>query len=112
MQQVSTKASKQFITTNDLRRMGVTVDTIKPGDGTNYPRQGQRLTMHYTGTLKSNGSKFDSSHDRGRPFQFVIGIGQVIRGWDEVSFVERLIFILIFIFHMSFYSSNPFNFAL
>mmetsp|Transcript_7716 Transcript_7716/g.11034 ORF Transcript_7716/g.11034 Transcript_7716/m.11034 type:complete len:130 (-) Transcript_7716:165-554(-) len=83
MQQVSTKASKQFITTNDLRRMGVTVDTIKPGDGTNYPRQGQRLTMHYTGTLKSNGSKFDSSHDRGRPFQFVIGIGQVIRGWDE-----------------------------
>eukprot|EP00559_Dactyliosolen_fragilissimus_P007079 CAMPEP_0184858848 /NCGR_PEP_ID=MMETSP0580-20130426/3886_1 /TAXON_ID=1118495 /ORGANISM="Dactyliosolen fragilissimus" /LENGTH=109 /DNA_ID=CAMNT_0027355175 /DNA_START=89 /DNA_END=418 /DNA_ORIENTATION=- len=63
--------------------MGVTVDTIKPGDGTNYPRQGQRLTMHYTGTLKSNGSKFDSSHDRGRPFQFVIGIGQVIRGWDE-----------------------------
>ena len=39
--------------------------------------------MHYTGTLASNGSKFDSSVDKGRPFEFVIGIGQVIAGWDE-----------------------------
>jgi FK506-binding protein 1 len=39
--------------------------------------------MHYTGTLASNGAKFDSSVDKGRPFQFVIGIGQVIAGWDE-----------------------------
>jgi FK506-binding protein 1 len=41
------------------------------------------LTMHYVGTLASNGTKFDASRDRGRPFQFTIGIGQVIRGWDE-----------------------------
>ena len=39
--------------------------------------------MHYHGTLASNGSKFDASRDRGRPFQFTIGIGQVIKGWDE-----------------------------
>eukprot|EP00591_Stephanopyxis_turris_P002807 CAMPEP_0195524142 /NCGR_PEP_ID=MMETSP0794_2-20130614/23820_1 /TAXON_ID=515487 /ORGANISM="Stephanopyxis turris, Strain CCMP 815" /LENGTH=85 /DNA_ID=CAMNT_0040654305 /DNA_START=151 /DNA_END=408 /DNA_ORIENTATION=- len=39
--------------------------------------------MHYVGTLASNGTKFDASHDRGRPFQFTIGIGKVIRGWDE-----------------------------
>ena len=39
--------------------------------------------MHYTGTLAANGSKFDSSVDKGRPFQFVIGVGQVIKGWDE-----------------------------
>lgn len=40
-------------------------------------------TATYSGTLASNGTKFDASRDRGRPFQFTIGIGQVIRGWDE-----------------------------
>ena len=64
--------------------MGVEKKTLTPGDNQNFPKSGDRLTMHYTGTLKnSNGKVFDSSVQKGRPFQFVIGIGQVIRGWDE-----------------------------
>ena len=40
------------------------------------------MRAHYTGTLESDGSKFDSSRDRGREFTFKIGVGQVIRAWD------------------------------
>ncbi|KAJ9105358.1 FK506-binding protein 1 [Naganishia friedmannii] len=63
--------------------MGVQVETITPGDGQNFPKKGDTVSMHYVGTLASNGSKFDSSRDRGQPFVTQIGVGQVIRGWDE-----------------------------
>jgi peptidylprolyl isomerase len=46
------------------------------------PTTGRQVSVHYTGTL-TNGTKFDSSHDRGQPYTFPIGRGEVIKGWDE-----------------------------
>ncbi len=54
---------------------------VQPGTGA-QPVVGQRVQVHYTGWL-TNGTKFDSSVDRGQPIDFRIGAGQVIRGWDE-----------------------------
>lgn len=64
-----------------LTKLEVITETA--GDGKLFPKAGDKLTMHYTGTLKSNGKKFDSSLDRNQPFKFTIGESQVIQGWDE-----------------------------
>ncbi len=56
------------------------VDLVE-GNGRS-PRKKQMVAVHYTGWL-ADGTKFDSSHDRGQPFQFEFGAGKVIRGWDE-----------------------------
>ena len=64
---------------------GLRVADTKVGTGP-FPKKGQICVMHYTGWLYQNGqrgAKFDSSLDRGKPFEFPLGAGAVIKGWDE-----------------------------
>ena len=58
-------------------------EVITEGDGKTFPQAGDTLSVHYEGTLARGGTKFDSSYDRGAPLEFVIGQGQVIKGWDQ-----------------------------
>jgi peptidylprolyl isomerase len=77
---LSQSAAKPVTTSSGLQ----IIDT-KAGTGAS-PRQGQTAVVHYTGWLYENGAKgkkFDSSVDRGQPFEFPVGQGRVIKGWDE-----------------------------
>jgi FKBP-type peptidyl-prolyl cis-trans isomerase len=59
------------------------VVNIKDGDNKNFPKQGDKVSVHYTGTLE-DGKMFDSSHNRNQPFEFTLKAKQVIECWDEV----------------------------
>ena len=77
----SDAAAPSFIT----YASGLRVSDTRVGTGPS-PKPGQTCVMHYTGWLYQNGqkgAKFDSSVDRGKPFEFQLGKGMVIRGWDE-----------------------------
>jgi FKBP-type peptidyl-prolyl cis-trans isomerase len=71
------KASAKTVTTAS----GLKYQVLKVGKGP-VAKAGQTVSVHYTGWL-TNGKKFDSSVDRNQPFEFNLGAGQVIRGWDE-----------------------------
>jgi len=72
-----TDNTEKIVTTDS----GLKYVELKEGNGAT-PKTGQTVVVHYTGTLE-DGKKFDSSRDRNSPFQFKIGVGQVIKGWDE-----------------------------
>lgn len=93
-----TVESKKSISTEEIKKMA---DIVKTPSGLGYkdevvgtgaaPEKGKRVVVHYTGWLESKekagepdeNKKFDSSVDRGQKFTFTIGVGQVIKGWDE-----------------------------
>ncbi|XP_074114104.1 peptidyl-prolyl cis-trans isomerase Fkb14 isoform X1 [Cotesia typhae] len=68
---------------NNIKSNELKVETLFVPEGcTVKSKKGDHLTMHYTGTL-TDGAKFDSSFDRDSPFSFQLGVGQVIKGWDQ-----------------------------
>lgn len=73
----------QFVMNQDEQPSvnGVAMTTLQSGDGAEAVR-GSLVTVHYTGTFE-DGTVFDSSVSRGEPFQFILGAGQVIQGWDS-----------------------------
>jgi peptidylprolyl isomerase len=82
---IATPASAQTQGKTMTTASGLQITDTKVGSGA-QPKTGQTCVMHYTGWLYNNGAKnakFDSSLDRGEPFEFAIGQGQVIKGWDE-----------------------------
>jgi FKBP-type peptidyl-prolyl cis-trans isomerase len=71
-----TSVSNESMNTTQLQ-----IEVLKQGSG-QEAKAGNTVSVHYTGWL-TNGTKFDSSVDRGQPFSFLLGAGQVIQGWDE-----------------------------
>ena len=67
---------------NNAKPMQLEIKTTQPGTGERVVKNGDTISVHYTGKLV-DGTKFDSSVDRGIPFTFIVGAGQVIKGWEQ-----------------------------
>mmetsp|Transcript_19702 Transcript_19702/g.33123 ORF Transcript_19702/g.33123 Transcript_19702/m.33123 type:complete len:227 (-) Transcript_19702:215-895(-) len=78
VQPVSAEEECEYLTAAS----GLQYCDVRTGDG-DAPFKGESIRAHYTGKLASNGKKFDSSYDRGSPLPFKVGVGMVIKGWDE-----------------------------
>jgi FKBP-type peptidyl-prolyl cis-trans isomerase FkpA len=80
----SKKEKEKEVATTDPKTAssgGLLIEELKVGSG-DVATKGKTVSVHYTGTL-TNGTKFDSSRDRGQPLEFPLGTGMVIKGWDQ-----------------------------
>ncbi|MDP3508872.1 MAG: FKBP-type peptidyl-prolyl cis-trans isomerase [Candidatus Melainabacteria bacterium] len=78
---VNTIGANSMTQTGTTTPTGLVIEDMVVGQGA-MPKNGQTVVVHYTGWL-TDGSKFDSSVDRNQPFEFPLGAGRVIKGWDE-----------------------------
>ncbi len=78
--ELPTASISQGESVKNFEIQGMKIEILKEGTG-NAAKNGDRVSVHYKGTLENN-EKFDSSYDRGIPFSFVLGAGRVIEGWD------------------------------
>lgn len=78
---ICANTTMEMIMSQRITDSGLKIEDLEAGSG-DEAVSGARVTVHYTGWLEG-GDKFESSHDRNDPFQFTLGRGMVIRGWDE-----------------------------
>jgi FK506-binding protein 1 len=79
LSETSSRASAPVISED----RSIPIVTIKPGDAIHFPKKGDSCLLHYTGFLE-NGAIFDSSYNKDRPICIIVGLEQVIAGWDDV----------------------------
>ena len=85
---IKREVKKEKLVKNEITtcKSGLKYQTLKPGINDKSPKAGDTVAVHYAGWLEENGKlgrKFDSSVDRGEKFKFRVGVGNVIKGWDE-----------------------------
>ena len=79
---IENKSEQKNNQINENKPMQLEIKTTKEGTGERQVKKGDTISVHYTGKLV-DGTKFDSSVDRGTPFTFTVGAGQVIQGWEQ-----------------------------
>jgi len=80
---VASFAALAAVATTVLAAEEVGIEVTRAVECERKSKKGDKISVHYRGTLQNGGTQFDASYDRGQPLSFVVGNGQVIKGWDD-----------------------------